>query len=66
MRWQFITMKMGMGCVLWGKGGFFNGFMRGMRQGMSIRMMPGIFQVTFPVLAGPGFERRICPGFLFL
>jgi hypothetical protein len=40
--------------------------MRGMREGMIRRMMPGIFKVTFPVLAGPGFEGRDCTGFFRL
>jgi len=46
--------------------GFFYGFMRGMGEGMIGRMMPGIFKVTFPVLAGSGFEARGSTGFLRL
>ena len=46
--------------------GFFYGFMRGMRKWVIGRMMPGIFKVTFPVLAGSGFEARGCTGFLRL
>jgi len=59
-------MGMGMGRMLRWENGFFNGFMRGMRKGVIRRMMPGIFKVTFPVLAGPGFEARGCTGFLRL
>jgi hypothetical protein len=40
--------------------------MRGMGKRMIRRMMTGIFKVTFPVLAGSGFEARGCTGFLRL
>jgi len=56
MRGQLIAMRMGMGRVLWRESGLFYGFMRGMREGMIHRMMPGIFQLTIPVFAGPCFE----------
>jgi hypothetical protein len=59
-------MRMGMGRMLGRENGFFYGFMRGMRKGVIGRMMPGIFKVTFPVLAGSGFEARGCTGFLRL
>jgi len=61
---QFITMGMRMGRMLGRENRLFNGFMRRMGKGMIRRMMPGIFKVTFPVFAGPGFEGRCCTGFL--
>lgn len=66
MRGQLIAMRMGMGRVLWRESGLFYGFMRGMREGMIHGMMPGIFQVTIPVFAGPCFERGFCNRFLGL
>jgi hypothetical protein len=65
MSWQFITMGMGMGSVFGGKRWFFNRFMRRMGKGMFSRMVPGIFKVTGPVFAGPGFKRGILSGILF-
>jgi len=59
-------MLMGMGRVLWRENGLFYGFMRGMREGMISGMMPGIFQVTIPVFAGPCFERDFCNSFFGL
>jgi hypothetical protein len=66
MRRQLITMRMGMRCMLGRENRLFNGFMRGMRKGVIGRMMPGILKMTFPVLAGSGFEARGCIGFLRL
>jgi hypothetical protein len=59
-------MRMGMGRMLGREDGFFYGFMWGMGEGMIRRMVSGIFKVTFPVLARPGFEARACTGFLRL
>jgi hypothetical protein len=59
-------MGMGMGGMLWWENRFFYAFMRGMRKRMIRGMMPGVFKVTFPVLAGSGFEARCCTGFLRL
>jgi hypothetical protein len=59
-------MGMGMRRMLGRENWLFNGFMRGMRKGMIGRMMSGIFKMTFPVLAGSGFEARGCTGFLRL
>jgi len=53
MSGQLVAMRVGMGRVLRRENGFFCGFMRGVWQGMIGGMMPGIFQVTVPVFAGP-------------
>jgi len=52
---QFVTMGMGMGCMTQGKGWFRDGLMFFMRQGIFHGVMTGIFQMTFAVLAWPGF-----------
>jgi hypothetical protein len=52
--------------MLWRKNRFFYGFMRGVGKGMIGRMMSGIFKMSFPVLAGSGFEARSCIRFLRL
>jgi hypothetical protein len=63
---KFISVRMGMGGMFGRECGFFHGLMGCMRKRMFSRMMPGIFQMTRSVLAGPCFERGSGPGFLFL
>jgi hypothetical protein len=53
---QLVTMGMGVGGMAEGEGWFRDGLMFFMREGIFRRVMTGIFQVTFTVLAGPGFH----------
>ncbi|MCK7505072.1 MAG: hypothetical protein MZV70_14005 [Desulfobacterales bacterium] len=64
MSGKFISVRMGMGGMFGRECGFFHGLMGCMRKRMFSRMMPGIFQMTRSVLAGPCFERWSGPGFL--
>jgi len=59
-------MGMGMGSMFRWQDRLFDGFMRWMGEGMIRRMMPGVFQMTFPVFAWAGFEGRGRSGFLRL
>jgi hypothetical protein len=59
-------MGMGMGSMFRWQDGLFDGFMRGMGEGMIRRMMSGVFEMPFPVFAWPGFEGRLCNRFLRL
>jgi len=56
---EFIAMRMRMRRVPWWKRRFFDCFMGRMGERIFSRMMPGIFQLTFPVLAGACFQGRI-------
>ena len=40
--------------------GFFDRFMLWMRERMEKGMVTGVFPVTFPVFAGPCFDRGFC------
>ncbi len=62
---QLITVRMGMGRVLWRKNGLFNGLMFRMRQWLGDRVVPGIFQLAVPILAGSCLDRdvHIAPAF---
>jgi hypothetical protein len=56
MGWQLIAMGMGVRSMSWGKGRFRDCLMLLVRQGIIHGVMTGVFQVTFTVLAWPGFH----------
>jgi hypothetical protein len=49
---QIIAMEMGMRCVLFWEYGLFYWLMFRMRKWSCNGMMPGIFQLAIPILAG--------------
>jgi len=53
---QLLAMRMGVGGMALGKGGFRNGLMLAVWQGIFRGVMTGIFQMTFTVFARPGFH----------
>jgi hypothetical protein len=55
---QIVTMGMGVRSMTWRERRFRDRFMLLMRQGITHGMVTGIFQMTFTVLAGPGFYYR--------
>ena len=55
MRRQLIAMGIGVRSMSWRKGRFRDGLTLLVRQGIFRRVMAGIFQVTFTVLARSGF-----------
>ncbi len=63
---QLVTMGMGVGGMAQGEGWFRESLMFFMRQGIIRRVMAGIFQVTFTVLAGPGFHSGFFLTLLFV
>jgi hypothetical protein len=56
MGWQLITMGFRMGGMSWRKGRFRDFLVLPVRQWIFYEMMAGIFQVTFTILARPGFH----------
>jgi hypothetical protein len=52
--------------MFWRKNWLFYRFMRGMRQGMFSRMMPGIFEMPAPVFTGTFFDRGVYFCFIWL
>ncbi len=56
-------MGMGMRGVFWRERRFFQRLVGRMRQGMIKRVVPGILQLTLPVLARPGLGNDALPGF---
>ena len=54
---QLVTVGMGMGSVFLGEDSLFDGFMFRVRQRVGSRVVPGIFQLAIPVLAGSCFGR---------
>jgi hypothetical protein len=61
---ELISMGMGMRCVLLREDWLFNGLMLRVRERMIERMVPGILQMTLPVLTRPGFDLGLCSMFL--
>ena len=62
---QLIAMGMGVRGMTWGEGRFRDGLMLRVRQGIFQGMVAGIFQMTFTVLARPGFHCSFFPTLLF-
>jgi hypothetical protein len=56
---QLIAMGMGMGRMSWGENRFRKSLMLPVGQGIFRGVMAGIIQVTFTVLAWPGFYSRL-------
>jgi hypothetical protein len=56
---QFVTMGMGMGSMFFWKRGLFYWFVLRMWKRMGNWMVPGIFQLAIPVLAGSFLDRNI-------
>jgi hypothetical protein len=52
---QLVTMGMGVRCMSWRKRWFRDSFMLLMRQEIIHGVVAGVFEMTFTVLAGPGF-----------
>ncbi len=55
---QVIAMGMGMGCMFCRERGLFDGLVFRMRQRVSHRVVPGIFQLAIPILTGSCFYRN--------
>ena len=53
---QLVAMGMGMRSMSWRKGGFRNGLMLPVRQGIFRWVMTGVFQVPVTIHARPGFH----------
>lgn len=62
---QLVAMGMGMGRMFFGQDRFFDRLVLrvGLRAGN--RMVPGIFQLAIPVLAGSGLDRGFQGGLVF-
>lgn len=54
---QLVTMGMGMGRMFLGEDRLFDGFMFRMRQRAGNGMVPCIFKLAIPVLAGSSLDR---------
>ena len=63
---QLIAMQVRMGSVFWREYCFFDRFLFWMRKGMDTGMVLVIIQVSFPVFAGPSFDREFFPTILRL
>lgn len=52
---QLVAMGMGVRSMSWREGWFRNGLMLRVRQRIFLGVVAGIFQMTFAILARPGF-----------